>query len=113
MLWRWICQLRSAPYSYDGIDNLGKRSPQQLTPGLDRPAEGQAVLRIFRIVSFAPSEHLTVALSPTSRRPIPYAMAYVVTPKGPSASRVVVHTRAGAPRGLPKPARRALLAPWT
>ena len=47
------CQLRSAPYSYDWIDNLGKQSPQQLTPGLDQPAVGQAVLRIFRIVSFA------------------------------------------------------------
>ncbi len=110
LLWRWICQLRSAPYSYDWIDNLGKRSPQQLTPGLDQPAVGQPVLRIFRIVSFAPGEHLTVVLSPTSRRPTPYAMAYVVTPKGPSASRVVVHIRAGAPRGLPKPARRVLLA---
>jgi hypothetical protein len=37
-------------------------------------------------------------------------MGYVVTPKGPSASRVVVHIRASAPRGLPKRARRVLLA---
>jgi hypothetical protein len=110
LLWQWICQLRSAPYSYDWIDNLGKRSPQQLTPGLDQPAVGQAVLRVFRIVSFARDEHLTVMLNSTSRRRPSYAMAYVVTPKGPSASRVVVHIRAGAPPGLPRRARRILLA---
>jgi hypothetical protein len=110
LLWQWICQLRRAPYSYDWIDNLGKRSPQQLTPGLDQPAVGQTVLRVFRIVSFARDEHLTVMLDSRSRRRPPYAMAYVVTPNGPSASRVVVHIRASAPRGLPKRARRVLLA---
>ncbi len=110
LLWRWICQLRRAPYSYDWIDNLGKRSPQQLTPGLDQPAVGQTVLRIFRIASFARDEHLTVMLDSTSRRRPPYAMAYVVTPKGPSASRLVVHIRASAPHRLPKHARRVLLA---
>jgi hypothetical protein len=110
LLWQWICQLRSAPYSYDWIDNLGKPSPQQLTPGLDQPEVGQAVLRVFRIISFARDEHLTVALESASRRQPPYAMSYVVTPKGPSASRVVVHIRAGAPRGLPRRARRVVLA---
>lgn len=110
LLWRWICQLRGAPYSYDWIDNLGKRSPQQLTPGLDQPEVGQTVMRIFRIASFKRDEHLTVMLDPTSRRRPPYAVAYVVTPKGPSASRLVVHIRAGAPHGLPKRARRVLLA---
>ena len=99
-----------APYSYDWIDNLGKRSPQQLTPGLDQPAVGQTVMRIFRIASFARDEHLTVMLDSTSRRRPPYAMAYVVTPNGPSASRLVVHIRASAPHGLPKRARRVLLA---
>jgi hypothetical protein len=59
-LFRWLCQLRAAPYSYDMLDNLGRRSPQTLTPGLEQLAEGQRVMTIFRLVEFEPDRSITV-----------------------------------------------------
>src|SRR5688500_981727 len=58
--YRWLCQLRAAPYSYDWIDNFGRRSPRELTPGLDALEVGQRVMRIFRLVAFEPGRHLTL-----------------------------------------------------
>ena len=45
----WVGQLRVAPYSYDWIDNLGRRSPNRLA-GLGRPEPGERINTIFEVV---------------------------------------------------------------
>jgi hypothetical protein len=62
VVFRWLSQMRVAPYNYDWIDNLGRKSPRRLTPGLDDLATGQEVMQIFELVDFARDQHLTLRL---------------------------------------------------
>lgn len=86
-VFRWLCQMRVAPYSYDLIDNLGKRSPQTLTPGTDHLEVGQQMMTIFRLASFTPNEQLT--LTHRSRLFGNLAVTYRVRADGKNGSRLV------------------------
>jgi hypothetical protein len=92
VLYRWLCQLRVAPYSYDWLDNGGRRSPRVLTSRLDALAVGQPVMSIFTLVAFERDRHLTILM--TRRRGTrlfgEVAGSYCVSSRGPAASRLVV-----------------------
>lgn len=58
-VFRWLCQLRIAPYSYDWIDNGGRRSPPHLVAGLAQLSRGQEFMRIFTLVDFESDRHIS------------------------------------------------------
>jgi hypothetical protein len=85
-VWPWFAQIRLAPYSYDWIDNLGRRSPRELR-GLPDPVVGErfttaAGRRLGRIVSVGPGEQLTGRLGS-------YVMSYVLLPGASSTRRLL------------------------
>ena len=87
---RWLCQLRVAPYSYDWIDNLGRRSPRHLVAGLDNLCVGQRAMTVFEVAAFEPGRQLTFVLTRPRRARGAVAATYMVLPRGPHRSRIVV-----------------------
>jgi hypothetical protein len=109
IVFRWLCQLKVAPYSYDWIDNRGRRSPRELTPGVERLASGQRFL-VFEIVGFEPGQQLSGLVLPRFRRLYgPLAGTYAVAPRPAGGSRLVVRLDVGAASTLTK-IRRELLS---
>lgn len=106
VLYRWLTQLRTAPYSYDLVDNLGRRSPRHLDAHAPALAIGQRALILFRVAAFADDDHLTVL----TRGWVSMAMTYRVRAVD-GGTRLVVKVRCGYPGG---PAGRLLrvLLPW-
>jgi hypothetical protein len=109
LIFRWLCQLRVAPYSYDWIDNLGRRSPRVLTPGLEELGIGQTFMTIFRLAGFEEGRSITV--ESTTRLFGHVAASYVVAPVDAATSRLVVKLVFKAPSGLLGTAGRLLLPP--
>ena len=90
VVFRWLCQLRAAPYSYDWLDNLGRRSPRTLTPGLDRLERGQRIMTVFRLAEFEQGRQLTAVLDNGSAVLGRLAVTYLVVPKDERRCRLVV-----------------------
>jgi hypothetical protein len=114
IVFRWLCQMRVAPYSYDWIDNGGRQSPQALTPGLENLVVGQDVMRIFTLVDFEPDRQLTLRLKPRSSASRTFgdiAVSYVVVPGAANSCRLLVKLIASYPQGAKGSFMRALL-PW-
>jgi hypothetical protein len=60
VVFRRLCQLKLAPYSYDLLDNLGRRSPRELVPGTEHLEVGERFMSIFRLAGFRADEHITI-----------------------------------------------------
>jgi hypothetical protein len=72
----WLCQLRAAPYSYDILDNFGRRSPRQRNPALSHLEVGQRFMTMFTLRSFVDGAQITL-------RSKGVAVTYAVRPQGP------------------------------
>jgi hypothetical protein len=106
LVFRWLCQLRLAPYSYDFLDNpgfyVGRPSSTTLTPGVEALEVGQTFMTMFRLVEWEAPSHITLV----SHRFHPVfgqvAVTYLVLEgRGEGGSRLVVKLLGRYPRGLP------------
>jgi hypothetical protein len=88
IVFRWLCQMRVAPYSYDWIDNLGRRSPRHLVPGLEQLEIGQQFATIFRLVDFEAGRSITIASNTALFGRV--AGTYRVDPVDDDRSRLIV-----------------------
>ena len=100
-VWPWVAQVRLAPYSYDWLDNRGRRSPRELA-GLPEPRAGERFTtaggrQAGRIVSVEPGRQLTATIMGAF-------MSYVLVPADQDVTRlllkVVARTSRLAARGL-------------
>jgi hypothetical protein len=90
IVFSWLCQLRAAPYSYDILDNLGRRSPRERNPELVRLQVGQRFMTMFALQSFVDGEQITL-------RSKGVAVTYAVQPEG-AGSRLHARVLFGGPR---------------
>ncbi|MEV6771047.1 hypothetical protein AB0N05_20735 [Nocardia sp. NPDC051030] len=92
VVYAWLCQLRAAPYSYDLLDNFGRRSPRHRDPRLTELAVGQRFMRLFGLLDFTPGEQITL-------RTRGAAVTYAVRPDR-EGSRLHVRVRFRGPAWL-------------
>jgi hypothetical protein len=86
-VWPWVAQVRAAPYSYDWIDNRGRRSPRELL-GLPEPRAGDRFTtaggrELGRIVSVDPGRQLTGTIMGAY-------MSYVLVPADHGGTRLLL-----------------------
>lgn len=96
VVWSWVRQLRLAPYSYDWVDNLGRRSPRVRSelpePQVGDPFAASAGRSVGRLLAVDPGRELTAEILGT-------AMSYRIEPAGDGTSRLLLKLAGRPPRG--------------
>jgi hypothetical protein len=87
LVYRWMCQLQLAPYSYDWIDNWGKRSPTELVPGSDQLKVGEPLM-IFRLTDIQPGRQFSARSRRAEHLFGQLAVTYAVEPVNANESRL-------------------------
>lgn len=107
-LFRWVCQVKVAPYSYDWIDNLGRQSPRNLVPGVEHLAVGQRMM-IATVAEFEPGRSITGVSTAASARLFGHTvLTYAVSDRGPARSRLVATLAVAATNPVARLARHLL-----
>jgi hypothetical protein len=97
VVYRWLCQLRVAPYSYDRLDNRGRQSPRALTRGVESLEIGQRMMG-FELVDFRPNQSITLRGRETIYGD--GVGSYLILPLTDSSVRLLAKIRIKYPRGL-------------
>ncbi|WP_010524846.1 hypothetical protein [Nesterenkonia sp. F] len=90
-LFLWVCQLRRAPYSYDWIDNVGRRSPRRPDPRCRELTLGQTFMSIFTLVDMVPDRSVTLRMKPGAPTTLfgTITLVYRIEPQVDGRSRLV------------------------
>jgi hypothetical protein len=111
-VFRWLCQMRVAPYSYDWLDNGGRRSPRRLIAGKEELRVGQRFMTIFRLAEFERDVHITLVQRQLQRVLGSVAVTYLLVPCGEGACRLVVKVNVRHAGGPIESRLRDALLPW-
>lgn len=111
-VFRWLCQLRVAPYSYDWLDNLGRRSPRRLIPGKEDLRVGQRFMTIFRLAEFEQGIQITLVQHRLRRAFGSVVVTYLVDARGAETSRLITKVLVRHAGGSIESRLRHTLLPW-
>ncbi len=108
--YRWLCQVAVAPYSYDWIDNFGRRSPQHLTPDAEDLAVGQEVMVVELVDVRRGQQYSGRGTAKAERLFGPLALTYAAEPIDSDSCRLLCRVTVAQPTGLGR--LRATVLAW-
>jgi hypothetical protein len=101
-VFRRLRQLKVAPYSYDLLDNRGRRSPRALTPGAGTLRTGERFMDIFALADHDRDRHPTLLIDdPGALRLFgDFGISYTVADSGAGTTRLVAKLVLGSRTGF-------------